>query len=155
MKYDEKCMENKLPKETLEQYMYTYLNQRYGLKSLIIEWASAIINGVKRYSFEDNDVSLFGKILRNECDEDFRFIQIQVKAAMGEILKEKFKKKFKHKAEGEIMRMIQELQNGMIDEWQWKEVIRKMYNEEHVTILEQRIRDVIAETRQVNQKVDQ
>ena len=27
--------------------MYTYLNQRYGLKNLIIEWASSIINGIK------------------------------------------------------------------------------------------------------------
>ena len=31
-KYDEKCGENRLPRETMEQYMYTYLNQRYGLK---------------------------------------------------------------------------------------------------------------------------
>lgn len=29
--------------------MYTYLNQKYGLKSLIVEWAASIINGVKCY----------------------------------------------------------------------------------------------------------
>ncbi len=45
--------------------MYTFLNQRYGLKSLIIEWAAAIINGIRRYSRDDHDVALFGKILRN------------------------------------------------------------------------------------------
>ena len=33
----------------MEQYMYTYLNQRYGLKNLIIEWAAAIINAIKMY----------------------------------------------------------------------------------------------------------
>ena len=54
--------------------MYTYLNQRYGLKNLIIEWASSIINGIKMYQKEDHDVALFGKILRSECDEEFRFI---------------------------------------------------------------------------------
>jgi hypothetical protein len=54
--------------------MYTYLNQRYGLKNLIIEWAAAIINGIKTYLKEDHDVGLFGKILKNECDEEFRFI---------------------------------------------------------------------------------
>jgi hypothetical protein len=32
IKYDEKCNESRLPRETMEQYMYTYLNQRYGLK---------------------------------------------------------------------------------------------------------------------------
>ena len=60
--------------ETLEQYMYTYLNQRYGLKSLIIEWATAIVNGIRNYQKVDHDVLLFGKILKNDCDEPFRLI---------------------------------------------------------------------------------
>jgi hypothetical protein len=54
--------------------MYTYLNQKYGLKNLIIEWAAAIINGIQLHYAEDHDVTLFGKILKNECDEEFRFI---------------------------------------------------------------------------------
>jgi hypothetical protein len=41
---------------------------------LIIEFATAIINGIRKYSKEDNDVAVFGKILRNECDEEFRFV---------------------------------------------------------------------------------
>jgi hypothetical protein len=52
--------------------MYTDLNQRYGLRQLILEWAASIISAVKKYSKEDHEVCLFGKILRNECDEDFR-----------------------------------------------------------------------------------
>lgn len=55
--------------------MYTFLNQKYGLKNLIIEWATSIINALKKYAAEDNDVAVFGKILRNECDEEFRFVQ--------------------------------------------------------------------------------
>jgi len=43
-RFDQKCEETKQARETMEQYMYTYLNQRYGLKTLIIEWAAAIIN---------------------------------------------------------------------------------------------------------------
>jgi hypothetical protein len=74
-KFDQKCEDNKLPRETMEQFMYTYLNQRYGLKNLIIEWAAAIIAGIKNFQKEDHDVALFGKILRSECDEEFRFIQ--------------------------------------------------------------------------------
>ena len=68
----------KQPRETMEQYMYTYLNQKYGLKSLIIEWAASIITGIKNYAKDDHHVNLFGKILRNECDEEFRFIQTHV-----------------------------------------------------------------------------
>lgn len=60
--FDKKCLENKLPKETMEQHMYTFLNQKYGLKTLIIEWATSIVNGIKMYSLEDSDVCLFGKV---------------------------------------------------------------------------------------------
>ena len=74
LKYDLKCRESKLSVETMEQYMYTYLNQKYGLKTLIVEWASLIISGVKAYLRDDHEVTLFAKILKNECDEDFRFV---------------------------------------------------------------------------------
>ena len=63
-----------MARETMEQYMYTYLNQKYGLRTLIIEWATAIVNGIQMHYKEDHDISLFGKILKNECDEEFRFI---------------------------------------------------------------------------------
>lgn len=87
LKFDQKAIENKLSRETMEQHMYTFLNQKYGLKSLIIEWATSIINGIRKFSAEDNDVAVFGKILRNECDEEFRFVQKQVKNTISELLK--------------------------------------------------------------------
>ena len=74
VKFDKKCEDSKVAKETMEQFMYTYLNQKYGLKSLIVEWAASIINAVKTYLREDHDVTLFAKILKNECDEEFRLI---------------------------------------------------------------------------------
>lgn len=63
--FDKKCIENKLPKETMEQHMYTFLNQKYGLKNLIIEWATSIVNGIKLYSMEDSDICLFGKVIKH------------------------------------------------------------------------------------------
>lgn len=47
LKYDAKCYQNKMGLETMEEYMYTYLNQRYGLRSLTINHASAIIKAIK------------------------------------------------------------------------------------------------------------
>ena len=93
VKFDKKCEEHKLPRETMEQYMYTYLNQKYGLKNLIIEWAASIINGIKTYLREDHDVALFGKILKNECDEEFRYIQMHVKETLSNLLKVLIKEK--------------------------------------------------------------
>lgn len=63
--------------------MYTYLNQKYGLKTLIIEWASTIIKGVKAYLLDDHDVTMFAKVLKNECDEEFRYVQAHVKESLA------------------------------------------------------------------------
>ena len=30
----------------MEQFMYTYLNTKYGLKNLIVDWAAAIMQAV-------------------------------------------------------------------------------------------------------------
>jgi hypothetical protein len=54
--------------------MYTHLNQKYGLRTLIVEQASAIITGVRTYLRDDHEITLFAKMLKNECDEEFRFV---------------------------------------------------------------------------------
>lgn len=82
LKFDKKCVENRVPLETMEQHLYTFLNQKYGLKPLILEWATAIITAVKRYQAVDNDVAVFGKILRNEIEERFRRVQTQLKVRL-------------------------------------------------------------------------
>ena len=89
--------------------MYTYLNQKYGLKNLIIEWAAAIINGIKTYLKEDHDVALFGKILKNECDEEFRYIQMHVKETLTNLLKVLLKEKNQFKSEAEISKMLEKI----------------------------------------------
>jgi hypothetical protein len=48
----------------MEQHLYTYLNQKYGLKSLIVEHASAVIRASNKYEAVDNDVAVFVKMLR-------------------------------------------------------------------------------------------
>lgn len=63
----------------MEQYLYTHLTKKYGLKvikiinhnyiqNLIISWVASIINAVKMYMKQDSDVALFAKTLKNECD---------------------------------------------------------------------------------------
>lgn len=125
-----------MPRETMEQYMYTYLNQKYGLKNLIIEWAAAIINGIKTYLREDHDVALFGKILKNECDEEFRFIQMHVKDTLLSLLKVLLKDKNPFKSEAEINKLLDIIQNGTMEEWMWRKIIEKMYDPKDYEVLE-------------------
>jgi len=148
VKYDQKCEENKLPRETMEQYMYTYLNQRYGLKNLIIEWAASIINSIKKYSKEDHTVSLFGKILRNEWDEEFRFIQMHVQETLNSLLKIILKEKYPNKSEIGINDMYLQIWNGFVDDFYWARIIERMYDEQDWYTLEEMFRAVIQKRQQ-------
>ena len=52
--------------------MYTFFNEKYGLKSLTVEWAMGVVNAIKKFGSQDVEVAVFGKILRNEMEEQFR-----------------------------------------------------------------------------------
>jgi len=146
IKYDQKCRESGLPIENMEQFMYTYLNQKYGLKNLIIEWASTIIHSIKVYLRDDHQVTLFAKILKNECDEEFRFIQVHVRETLGNLLKILLRERYHLKSEGEIVQMcdqIQTSQHGIIEDVYWKKIINKMYDRDDVRTLTQRFMDTI------------
>ena len=143
VEFDKKSDENKLPRETMEQHMYTYLNQKYGLKSIIIEWASNIINGIKIFSSEDSEICLFGKILRNEIEEDARLIYSDVQKSILEYLKYYIKRKHHYISAKEISKILKEKKKGSLTEEEWKEIINYLYNEEHAKILEERISEII------------
>lgn len=128
--------------------MYTYLNQKYGLKNIIIEWAAAIINGIKTYLRDDHDVTLFGKILKNECDEEFRFIQAHVKDTLSSLLKVMIKEKYPMKGETEFSKMHENILTGQVDEWIWRKIIEKMYDPRDFEILESKFNQMIEEKRQ-------
>ena len=143
--YDKICFENKLPNETLEQYMYTFLNNKYGLKNLVIDWASAIINAIKLYSNEDCDIKLFGKILKNEQEEDSRKILIKLKDNIAELLEYYYKTKHPFKPQKEIKKTMNEKKNGVLLEEEWKGIIYYLYNDEDSQIIENKIMEFIQE----------
>jgi hypothetical protein len=76
------------------------------LKSLIVEWAASIINGVKTYLKEDHEVTLFAKILKNECDEEFRLIQMHVKDTLLQLVKASYKDKYPLKSEKDVQAYV-------------------------------------------------
>ena len=121
--------------------MYTYLNQRYGLKNLIIEWAAAIINGIKMFQKDDHDVALFGKILRSECDEEFRFIQQTVKETVIALLRALYREKYPSKPEQTLSSMVDSVLTGktFVENWQWRKIIEKMYDDEDYRVLEHQL----------------
>ena len=143
--YDKICLENKLPNETLEQYMYIFLNNKYGLKNLVLDWASAIINAIKLYSSEDCEINLFGKILRNEQEENSRLILIKLKENIAELLEYYYKSKYPLKSKEEIDNIMNQKKNGILLEEEWKGIIYYIYNAEDSQIIENKILDFIQE----------
>lgn len=51
-------------------------------------------------------MTLFGKILKNECDEEFRFIQMHVKDTLNNLLKVLLKDKYPFKGENDVNKML-------------------------------------------------
>ena len=144
-RFDLKSEENGVVKETMEQHMYTYLNFKYGLKNLIIEWASSIINGIRMFSSEDSEICLFGKILRNELEEESRFIIQKMKSTIAELLVYFLKAKFPLKISKEIKDMSDEKMNGILNEDEWKGIIFNVYDKEDADILNAKIMDFIVQ----------
>lgn len=151
--FDKKCFDNKLPRETMEQHMYTYLNQKYGLKNLIIEWASSIINAIKLYSSEDSDINLFGKILRNEQEEDSRLILTRLRATIEELLEYYLKSKSPLKSAKDIKAMLEQKKEGMLTEEEWKGIIYYIYSHEDAQNIENRINNFIQKNNKNNNKL--
>jgi hypothetical protein len=141
--FDKKCTENKMPRETMEQYMYTYLNQKYGLKNLIIEWATCIINGIRMFSPEDSEVCLFGKILRNEIEEDSRIVIGKLKSTIYELLIYYLKAKNPLKTNSDIKEMANAKMNGFLNDEEWKGIVRYLFENDDSLLIESKINEYI------------
>jgi hypothetical protein len=123
--------------------MYTYLNQRYGLKPLIIDWASAIISAIQRYSRECADICLFGKVLRNEVDEDFRYVQSALRDTAHQLLRQMIRERHLLKGENELKNMVEDVVTDKvtIETMQWMKIIERMYDVQDIRILEEKIKE--------------
>lgn len=140
-KYDKKCAEGHLARETMEQHMYTFLNQRYGLRSLIVENASAVIKAVNMFSVESTDVAVFGKIIKNEIDEEFRFVIEQLKDSIKSLLHVALKAKNPNKPEDQIVKLSNSITSSTISHSLSSDIVGYMYNEEDSLTLRKMLDD--------------
>lgn len=124
---DAKNIQSNLPIETLEQHMYHYLNNKYGLKNITVEMAAKIIEGVKNYSKKNSEICLFGMILRNELEENSINIAEQIKLILNESLIFFLKSIHKFKDIGEINEIASKIRNGFIDEDIWVNIIELVF----------------------------
>ena len=70
--FDKKCIESKLPRETLEQFLFSHLKQKYGLNTIVIEWTLAVFDAIKLHADKDNDVAVFLHVTLLDFEKQYR-----------------------------------------------------------------------------------
>ena len=146
--FDKSCINNHVPLETLEQYLYTYLNVKYGLKPLIYENIQKILTGIKNFSSIDSEIFLFGKILRNEIEEDSKYFYELLRNNIINILTNYNKNLNSLKSYEEIKNIINQKINGKITYEECREILYKLFEYNDANLLEEKIIEYI------NQKKD-
>ena len=125
--YDQNCIDLNKPLETMEQHMYQYLNNKYGLKNLTIEYASAIITGIKEYSKKDMNIKVFGMLLKNEIEENTLTIVEKIKQVVQETLEYFISQKNPFMIGSDIQKLCERIRKGMVDEEVWNSFIDTLF----------------------------
>ena len=160
IEYDKVCNENHIKRESMEHYMYKFLNNKYGLKNLVIEWSSSIITGIKMYSSSDSDINLFGKILKNKIDECQKLVINKLKTTIKELYdtyirnKNKLLNKNKNKnIDKEIEKILASFtEDILLNEDEWKNIIKSIYNEDEYKIITKYINNIISDKNDIQKK---
>lgn len=134
LKYDARAFDVGAPRETMEQHLYTYLNQRFGLKPLIVDYASAIWKGCEAFASQENDAATFLALLKNHVDEGFLSIKKKLKQALVDLLRAYFQAKFPLKQELAIAALVQNRTQHLIFEDEWQEMLTYLYDPQDVRV---------------------
>lgn len=128
----------------MEQFLCTYLSQKYGLKSLVIEQANQVIHAIQTYQNDCIDVQVFGKCLRNQVDEEFRAEQLRLRKAIITHMKQAYKERYTHRSLKEILKCIADLECGkaQVEHWLWNKVINQLFDSTDSFILQDKLRKI-------------
>lgn len=127
-KHDKNCNEMRVAHETMEQHMYTYLQKRFGLQSKVLEYASAIIGGIRTHASREVDINAFGKIMQNSLAESFPRVQRTLAETVERLVRQEIGKKFPGADEQKIADFYRQRAEGRIPVEECEAVVLFMYN---------------------------
>lgn len=109
--------------------MFTFLNQRYGLRQLIVEWASSIVQAIKIYAPKDAQLKLFGKILKNSVDEDFWDVQEAMRGQLYKLVKVCYRERLHAKLLQDVHKHVEEVVHDRfgLDAWVQNRIIERLF----------------------------
>jgi hypothetical protein len=127
--YDAKCEEAKEATETMEQHLYAFLGKRYGLKSVIQVWASAIFTGIQKFATKESEVAIFGKILQNTVAESFPSVADTCRQTVQQLLRAQLEERHPNRSQAEIEALWRARSRSGIPLAECAEVVKYMYND--------------------------
>lgn len=133
--HDQRCQDLQEPKETLEQHLYSFLSKRYGLKSVVHEWAQTIFRSIQKYAMREVDVLVFGKILQNTLSESFVTVQDTLKQTVQMLLRSNLQQRHQQRAQTEIDSLWRTRARSGVPITECEEVVRYMYNDRDCAVV--------------------
>ncbi len=125
-----------VPLETIEQHTYRTLEKKYGLRSLAVGHAGNLLKALDIYSIEDNEVSVFQKIFRNEIEEDFRYVQNELLKSIKELTMVNIMGRNPLKDSQHLQQLLEnKINTGYIYEDEWNDMIHYLYNTSDATTI--------------------
>lgn len=62
---DARCAESHTPRETMAEYLVTFLNRKFGLRDLVKSWLGGIHAAIVDHVKSEHDITLFAKVRQN------------------------------------------------------------------------------------------
>ena len=77
---------HKQPPETMREHLFTYLNQKFGVRAIVDEWAASVVAATEAHADSDCETAAFGRALANFVDEGFVREQRVVSSAVDQLV---------------------------------------------------------------------
>lgn len=118
-----------IPIETLEQHTYRVMEKKYGLRNLAVEHVGKVLLGVKRYGPADSEVAVFNSIFRNEIEEEFRDIQVELVKSIRDLAMVQIMSKHPTKPQPVLTSLLDsKITGGVVNEEDWKDMVNYLYS---------------------------
>jgi hypothetical protein len=114
--------------ETIEQYYYRSLEQKYGLRNLAVEHAGVLLSSVEKYYEEDNSIHVFLKIFKNEVEEDFWIVQNDLTKSIRDLMAVQIMGRYPNKDQSSLNILLDQKKNGVLTENEWTDITNYLYS---------------------------
>jgi hypothetical protein len=139
IRHDRANVEARLPKETLEQHIYTYFTTRFSAREAIRSAVASVLSSIAAHAGGDLDVAVFGRMVHMDIDEGYWTVHHTLKSAIYDAVFSVLSGRGAERSASDII-------SGVLHERQSEEVLRALFPTEDVSW---RLRGVVAVMRRL------